>query len=60
MVLKSELVKDFNGNSVINQVTWTKQSNGDVKQVWQTSSDNEKTWTIKFYGIYKRQIVKKE
>jgi hypothetical protein len=60
MVLKSELVKDFNGNYVINRVTWTKQSNGDVKQVWQVSSDNEKTWTIQFYGIYKRKNAKKE
>jgi hypothetical protein len=60
MVLKSELVKDLKGNSVINRVTWTKQSNGDVKQVWQVSSDNEKTWIIQFFGIYKSKIVKKE
>jgi hypothetical protein len=60
MVLKSDLVKDFKGNAVINQVTWTKQLNGDVKQLWQVSADNEKTWTIQFYGIYKRKIVEKE
>jgi predicted enzyme related to lactoylglutathione lyase len=57
MVLKSEVVKDFKGNLVINRVTWTKQSNGDVKQVWQVSADNEKTWTYQFYGIYKRKQI---
>jgi len=54
MVLKSDLVKDYKGNLVINKITWKKQENGDVEQIWETSSDNEKTWKTTFYGIYKK------
>jgi len=54
MVLKSDLAKDYQGNMVINKITWKKQENGEVIQLWETSSDNEKTWKTAFYGIYRK------
>jgi hypothetical protein len=42
-----------NQNSlVLNQITWTPNDNGTVRQHWQTSEDNGKTWQTAFDGLY--------
>ena len=41
--------KDTNA---INEIQWTKLAVGAVRQVWRTSVDGGKTWTIAFDGTY--------
>lgn len=36
------------------RITWTPQANGDVRQLWQSSKDNARTWQTEFDGLYKR------
>ena len=37
------------------QITWTKNADGSVRQLWQTSEDAGKTWVIVFDGKYVRR-----
>jgi hypothetical protein len=40
------------GKPVVDRITWSKMSNGNVRQVWDRSADDGKTWTTVFDGIY--------
>ena len=42
-----------------NRITWTPRADGTVTQVWETTADEGKTWTVGFDGIYKRVKAKK-
>ncbi len=35
------------------RITWTPNSDGSVRQLWESSSDEGKTWTIAFDGSYR-------
>jgi len=39
----------------INRITWTPLSGGKVKQQWDISTDNGKTWQISFVGLYEKR-----
>ncbi len=44
------------GVSVHQRITWTPHADGSVRQLWESSSDSGKTWTVAFDGKYvKRQ-----
>lgn len=54
MTLRSERVVGKNGGGYFNQITWTKNEDGTVTQLWQAvNSDGDVVRTL-FYGIYKR------
>jgi hypothetical protein len=40
------------GKPVVERITWSKMSNGNVRQLWDRSADDGKTWTTVFDGIY--------
>jgi len=43
------------GGAVLTQrVTWTPKPDGRVRQLWQTSTDGGRTWTVAFDGWYAR------
>ena len=46
------LTIDENNNSIINRITWSPKPSGTVRQLWQTSHDNGKTWQTTFDGLY--------
>jgi hypothetical protein len=37
------------------RITWTPNSDGTVRQLWESSSDDSKTWTTAFDGLYRRK-----
>jgi hypothetical protein len=37
------------------RITWTPNADGTVRQFWDTSDDDGKTWVVSFDGIYRRQ-----
>jgi len=51
MVLASAPRKTDSGVDV-QRITWSKNANGTVRQVWESSTDGGKTWTVAFDGIY--------
>lgn len=40
-------------DGTIDRITWTPNEDGTVRQHWQTSSDEGKTWSDAFDGLYK-------
>lgn len=40
------------GKIILNKITWTPLKNGDVRQHWQTSTTQGKTWKTIFDGLY--------
>ena len=40
------------GKQLLERITWTRLAGGDVRQVWDRSSDGGKTWSLVFDGIY--------
>ncbi|WP_440122551.1 hypothetical protein [Tenacibaculum sp. Ill] len=54
MTLKSDLVKNEKGN-YYNQITWTKNKDGSVTQVWNFLNEDLKKTKEVFRGIYKKQ-----
>lgn len=41
--------------SPVNRITWTPNDDGTVRQLWETSADGGKTWTVAFDGLYTRK-----
>lgn len=54
MILKSNLIKSKNGD-FYNQITWTKNTDGSVTQIWDYMDQNHKKIKEVFKGIYKKQ-----
>jgi hypothetical protein len=46
---------DAPGHTARQRVTWTPQPDGRVRQLWESSSDGGRTWTVVFDGLYARQ-----
>ena len=38
-----------------NRITWTPNSDGTVRQLWEVSKDQGESWQTEFDGLYKRQ-----
>ena len=43
------------GARTIERITWTPNRNGQVRQLWESSPDGGKTWTVQFDGLYTRK-----
>ena len=39
----------------LNRITWTALPDDQVRQKWETSADDGKTWTVVFEGLYRRR-----
>lgn len=51
MVLEGDSIED--GKVVLNRITWTHRPGGTVKQLWENSTDNGKSWKSVFDGTYR-------
>jgi hypothetical protein len=47
--------KDPAGKTTINRITWNALPSGQVRQVWEQSGDDGKSWTVAFDGLYTRK-----
>ena len=47
--------QDRDGKRIRNRITWYDNQDGTVRQHWQKSPDNGKTWQTSFDGIYKKK-----
>jgi len=48
------LTIDENNKSIVNKITWSPMYKDSLRQFWQTSRDNGKTWQTAFDGLYTR------
>jgi hypothetical protein len=55
MVLRSDEVPGPNGTKVINRITWRETAPGEVRQLWEQTTDGGKTWTVSFDGRYRKR-----
>jgi len=53
MVMSGESVGP-NG-PVMDRITWHNKRDGDVRQLWEKSTDGGKSWAVAFDGLYKRK-----
>ena len=37
------------------RITWSKNADGTVRQLWESSTDGGTTWTVAFDGTYAAQ-----
>ena len=55
MVMTGNTLDPSSGKTVINRLTWTPQTDGKVRQHWEVSADNGRTWTTAFDGLYEKK-----
>lgn len=55
MVL-ANAVTTRDGKPLRNRITWTPNDDGTVRQLWETSRDDGKTWQTSFDGLYRRRM----
>ena len=56
MVLRGESVStDAPSKTALQRITWTPQPDGRVRQLWESSTDSGKTWSVVFDGIYSKR-----
>jgi len=53
MILTSEEFTKSDGKQYINRITWTKNDDGTVRQLWEVLDENENA-TIAFDGLYRK------
>jgi hypothetical protein len=51
MVLEGKSV-GADGKPLLNRITWSKLDGGGVRQLWEQSADEGKTWSTAFDGLY--------
>ncbi|PHR91793.1 MAG: hypothetical protein COA69_11495 [Robiginitomaculum sp.] len=59
MVLSDENFETSKITGTINKITWTLNPDKSVQQLWESSTDNGKTWATAFDGIYTKQALDK-
>jgi hypothetical protein len=42
--------------TVRNRITWTPNADGSVRQLWETSADQGKSWKAVFDGLYRKKL----
>jgi len=51
MILQSE-PQDTPKGRTVQRITWSREGDAAVRQLWETSSDGGRTWTVSFDGLY--------
>jgi hypothetical protein len=52
MVMRSEPQSGPDGASLVQRITWSRESGGRVRQLWESSTDGGRTWSVAFDGLY--------
>jgi len=57
MVLRGEsIAADASSKTTLQRITWTPQFDGRVRQLWESSADSGKTWSVVFDGMYSKRM----
>ena len=55
MILQSDEFKDQTGATIVNRISWTKNSDGSVRQLWEIIKNTNEI-TVAFDGLYQKQL----
>lgn len=55
MVLKGTRPNATTGKPQVQRITWTPNPDRTVRQLWEQSDDDGKTWSVSFDGLYHRK-----
>lgn len=55
MIMQARVPSATPGVMTINRITWTKIDADHVRQLWDVSQDDGKTWQVSFDGLYTRR-----
>jgi hypothetical protein len=55
MILSSSTDSNMGEDQSLHRISWTLMPNGDVKQVWESTIDEGKIWSIQFEGVYQKK-----
>lgn len=55
MVMMSDPSINGNNQIVIHKITWTPLDNGDVRQLWESTQNGGKSWSVLFDGNYSKK-----
>ena len=55
MVMAGNTLDPASGKTAINRLTWTPRADGRVRQHWEVSTDDGKTWSTAFDGMYEKK-----
>lgn len=55
MVLKSELIPGQKVAFYYNQISWSKNTDGSVNQVWEIFDEKDNFLQLAFFGVYRRK-----
>ncbi len=55
MIMRTDDETNAKGVTFYHRITWTANSNGTVRQLWETLTDDGKAPTIAFDGLYTKQ-----
>ncbi|WP_372751556.1 hypothetical protein [Labilibaculum sp.] len=55
MILDSGTDSYMGEDKSIHKISWTILPDGEIEQIWESTIDKGKTWTIQFEGIYKKK-----
>jgi hypothetical protein len=54
MTLSDATVPGRKAGAPVNEIRWTKEPDGSVRQLWRVSADGGKEWKVAFDGRYVR------
>jgi hypothetical protein len=54
MVMQGTRANPATGKPQRQRITWTPNADGTVRQLWDTSDDDGKTWVVSFDGMYRK------
>lgn len=55
MVMRSDSIPNAQGMPTIQRITWSVLPDKTVRQLWEASTDDGKTWTAAYDGIYTKK-----
>lgn len=55
MEMRSDVQTSPSGNKSWHVIRWSRQNDGKVRQLWQSTSDGGVTWNTLFDGIYRKR-----
>jgi hypothetical protein len=47
--------RNADGTTTQNKITWLKNQDGTVRQIWEQSTDKGQTWGVAFDGLYRKK-----
>ena len=54
---KQPLADPKTGHHRIDRITWTPNADGSVRQLWESSDDDGRTWNASFDGLYRKAEI---